>query len=401
MKKLNYLALGAIAMAVFSILLPWVQVSGASGTYDISESFQPLTISGISIGYGIIGLLVALLGGYMAYKEYKWSFIAGIVNVIDGYGYLRGWFGAGTHDSGNYGDATSRSTVDFKLGLYLFILASLAFIFFTLKYFLSKKKADIWQPDTLQQAETVTSHVTSHHYQPSNIQTMTASSSETPVNPEPTETPKVPEPLIETPTETPTATPTVPEPVEEVKEPVVPIVEVPSREIPNPPVQAIIPEPAPVIPQAPKVTATPPQPPYEPVKKKSATAWIFGILLVLVLGGAAAYMLTNNSSQQSMNKTEQSINDEKNRLQVVVSEVNQAVIDKKYDEALLKVNSINWLFEPDNHKGYVEQYNNERENLRHTIEQLKTNQSSDDRKQATEKANDASLQTEQKGDSIQ
>ena len=133
MNKVNYLALGAIALAILCIFLPWVQVSSAAGTYDVGESFQPLSISGISIGYGIIGLLVALVGGYLAYKEYKWSFIAGIVNVIDGYGYLRGWFGAGTHDSGNYGDVTSRSTVDYKLGLYLFILASLAFIFFTLK----------------------------------------------------------------------------------------------------------------------------------------------------------------------------------------------------------------------------------------------------------------------------
>ena len=94
--------------------------------------------------------------------------------------------------------------------------------------------------------------------------------------------------------------------------------------------------------------------------------------------------MNNNTSQES--KTEQSVNEEKARLQVIVNEVNQAVSDKKYDDALLKVNSINWLYAPDANKGYVEQYNSQRENLRHTIEQLKTNQIMDDQKQAAEKA---------------
>ena len=413
MNKLNYPALGAIALSVLSVFLPWVQVSPAAGTYDLSEVFQPLTISGISIGYGIIGLLVALLGALLAYKEYKWAFIAGLVNLIDGYGYLHGWFGAGTHDSGNYGDVTSRSTVDYKLGLYLFVIASLAFVFFTLKNLKAKKNTEkeAWrEPEQNESLYEVINTKPTHNYQPSNIRTMTTSS-ETPTGPEPKETPKVPVQPAETEAGQPSATPPVTAQPSETSagigatsdQPVAaPIatkptgippsagtgatsdqpVAAPTATKPAEPAHVYTPAPEPVY-QAPKAAATP-QPPYVEPQKKSATPWILSVLLILVLVSAGIFIMNNNTSQES--KTEQSVNEEKARLQVIVNDVNNAVSDKKYDDALLKVNSINWLYAPDANKGYVEQYNSQRENLRHTIEQLKTNQIMDDQKQAAEKA---------------
>jgi len=403
MNKVNYAALVVIAIAVFSIFMPWVQVTAAAGTYDLSQSFQPITISGIAIGYGIIGLLIALLGAFLAYKDNKWTFVAGIANVIDGYGYLHGWFGAATHDSGNYGDVTSRSIVDFKLGLYLFILASLAFVFFTLKNFKSKTKVqplekDIWWDTKGQPA--ATQHIPTPVYQPSKIQTMTTTPPETP---ESTETPKVPVPPVEKATEQPAATPA------ETEAPAAPVqpVEVPAPTVPAPtvvtpaptpvkPVQAVVNEPSPIIPQAPREQ----QPVYQPEKKKSSTSWIMIVILAIVLVGAGLFVFMNNTSEKSKDKTEQSVNDEKARLQVIINEVNQDVSDKKYDDALLKINSINWLYEPDANKGYVDQYNSQRENLRNTIEQMKTNQGMQDQQEASEKAAKAAEQSEQKADSV-
>jgi len=124
------------------------------------------------------------------------------------------------------------------------------------------------------------------------------------------------------------------------------------------------------------------------------------VILAIVLIGAGVFVMTNTSSQKSKDKTEQSVNDEKARLQIVINEVNQDVSDKKYDDALLKINSINWLYEPDANKGYVDQYNSQRENLRNTIEQLKSNQGLEDQKQATEKANQPVQQPIQSSDSI-
>jgi len=110
--------------------------------------------------------------------------------------------------------------------------------------------------------------------------------------------------------------------------------------------------------------------------------------------------MTNTTSQKDKDKTEQSVNEEKARLDVIINEVNQDVSDQKYDDALLKINSINWLYDPSSNKGYVDQYNSQRENLRNTIEQLKTNKDLDDQKQAAEKANQATPQSVQTSDSI-
>ena len=95
------------------------------------------------------------------------------------------------------------------------------------------------------------------------------------------------------------------------------------------------------------------------------------------------------------------MNGERARLDSIINQVNEAVTNKKYDEALLKINFITWLYEPDANEGYVDQYNRQREDLRNTVEQLKTNQSLDDQKEAAEKAEEASKAAEQPGDSIQ
>jgi uncharacterized membrane protein YqaE (UPF0057 family) len=428
MNKVNYLALGAVALAVISILLPWVEVTIASGTSDLTESVQTISIHGISIGYGLFGLLVSLIGGFAAYKEFKWTFVAGLVNFINGYGYLHGWFGKATHDSGNYGDVTSLSSIDHKFGLYLFIISSLAFMILTLKNYKPKKTATVSSPEPDRKenqpaAVTRKTTIASHAYKPSKIQTMTTPSSETPIEPIQAETPQVPVQPAETITEQPVATPVVPEAIVETPavevQPVVtpaeqpaaapvvtaPVVETPTVAAqpvvtPAAPIQAVVPEPTPVVPQAPVFTAAPQQPMAEPEKKKSSTSKILLIILAIVLVGAGVFVTTFNSSVKSKDKTEQAINDEKVRLDVIIKDVNQAVSDKKYDDALLKINSINWLYDPTANKGYVDQYNSQRENLRNTVMQLKENDRSENQQQATDKATEATEQPVQPTDSI-
>jgi len=378
MNKVNYLALGAVAISLLAIFSPWLEVSDSGN--NAGDSFQPVIIHGISIGYGIFGLLVALVGGFLVHKEYKWAFAAGIVNFITGYGYLHEWFGAGTHDSGNYGDVTSKSIIEPKFGIYLFIFASLAFIVFTLKYYKMKKAETIRPSDPAiklnQEPENPLKHSTpSQVYQPSKIQVMTTSSTETPIEPESTETPKAAETSAEKAKEQPIVTPEVP---------------VQPTETPDPPKKAVIIESAPMY-QSP-VNESQRKQYVEPEKKKSSTTGILLIILAVLLVGAAVFFMTKTDSQKSMDKTEQSINEEKSRLDIIINEVNEEVNDKKYDDALLKVNSINWLYDPTTNKGYVDQYNSQRENLRNTIEQLKTNQGIEDQKKATDKAIESAMQ---------
>ena len=391
MKKKNYLALGAAALTIISVFLPWIELSSADNTSEYSGTFQAVDIYGISIGYGIFGLLVMLVGAIMAYKHYKWAFLSGIINFITGYGYLHQWFGRGTRDSANYGDVTSRSSVDPKFGLYLFIWVSLAFMFFTLKNYKSKKAAAVLPPGpekkTGNQAVSATERISSQTYKPSKAQTMSTESTEKPTTPvEPSETPIVPVQVPETTLAT------------EPEEPIVPVIEEPLPEAPVVPAQPVATEPAPAVHPEPKAAPAAPQQVEIPEQKKS---WVPRILLIVlgiaIVAGGFFYM--TNSSLKSNEKTK-SVNDEKARLEIIINDVNEAVKAKNYDDALLKINSINWLYEPGANKDYVDQYNLQRENLRKTIEDLKANSSSATTHEPVDKATEPTEGTTQSGDSI-
>jgi len=381
MNKANYFALGAVVLTLISIFLPWVEVSVVYDNPDLKQSLIPETISGIAIGYGIIGFLIALGGAFLTIKKFRWTFIAGIINFIDGFGYLHGWFGAATRDSANYGDVTSQSSVIPKYGLYLFIISSAAFLLFTIKFIRQKRtvKVSASKPNLIKNLQAAYKNAASQVYKPSKIQKMTTESSEKPTVPVSTEIPETPVQPAETATEQPAEQPLV-TPAEQT--PVTPTV------TPAEPVKAVVTEPAPVYNQAPQATYIP-QPPVQEAKKSSTSKILLIVLAVLLLVGAGIFYTTFNSSKESQSKTEQSVNDEKARLQVIIDDVNQAVNEKRYDDALLKINSINWLYQPDANKGYVDQYNVQRENLRNTIEQMKLNDHLEQQNSATEKANAA------------
>jgi hypothetical protein len=128
---LPWIAAGVAAIAVF---LPWVEVSSSVAFGSYQSSYSSGGISGIQIPGGIVGLLLTLLGGYMAFKKMKWSFVTGAINLFNGVGYLLGWFGTRGSFSSSFGSGSASMGVDAKFGLYLFILASLAFVVLTFRY---------------------------------------------------------------------------------------------------------------------------------------------------------------------------------------------------------------------------------------------------------------------------
>ena len=135
MSKLNYIALGAAGLSAFSVFLPWVEASTSASFGGYSSSYSTGGISGIATGLGIFGLMAALAGGYMAFKNIKFAFIAGAINLLNGLAYMFGWFGAkaGSSISSDFGGGYAKSSVDPQIGLYLFVLSSLIFVIFTLK----------------------------------------------------------------------------------------------------------------------------------------------------------------------------------------------------------------------------------------------------------------------------
>ena len=135
--KINYIALVTAGLAAVSVFLPWVESSGSSSFGGSITKFSSGGITGIAIGGGIFGLLVALAGGFMAFKNIKFAFIAGALNFLNGLSYMLGWFGAegGGSYSSSFGGFSARASISVhpQFGLYLFVLASFVFAIFTLK----------------------------------------------------------------------------------------------------------------------------------------------------------------------------------------------------------------------------------------------------------------------------
>ena len=138
MKKTNYIALIAAGLAAISVFLPWLEANSSLSFGNYSSSYSSGGVSGIAIGGGIWGLFVALGGLFLALKNNRWAFIAGVINVYIGVGYMLGWFSAGANSSFSYGNdvtgiGSARVSLDPQIGLYLFVFASIAFVIFTLK----------------------------------------------------------------------------------------------------------------------------------------------------------------------------------------------------------------------------------------------------------------------------
>lgn len=126
MKRTNYVVIIVSIIIVISVFLPWYEASSSSSFGDFNSSFS----SG-----GILGLLLAFAGGFMALKNIKWAFITGVFNFFIGLGYMLGWFGSigGVSYSSSYGGASAQASIDPQIGLYLFVIGSLIFAIFTLK----------------------------------------------------------------------------------------------------------------------------------------------------------------------------------------------------------------------------------------------------------------------------
>jgi hypothetical protein len=133
MKKVNYFAIIAAAVAAVSVFLPWVQASSSASFGDYHSSYTTGGISGISTGAGIVGLLVAIVGVYMTYKQLKWAYICGVINFLDGLSCMLGWFGLSARGtfSSSLGGGSSSASIDPQYGLFIFIISSAVFVIAT------------------------------------------------------------------------------------------------------------------------------------------------------------------------------------------------------------------------------------------------------------------------------
>lgn len=137
MEKKDQIILGAAALAVLGVMLPWFQVSAFGIT---------VSASGFKTTPGIIGLLAIGAGGYMAYKKMKEAFYAGVaacalglLTILDVFELTMGDFDVPNVSAKDLGKALGID-IGFGMGLYLYIAGSAAFTYFAYQDFQAKKQ---------------------------------------------------------------------------------------------------------------------------------------------------------------------------------------------------------------------------------------------------------------------
>ena len=120
---------GIMAIATF---FPWVEVSSSASFMGQSASFSTGGISGISTGYGILRILLGIAGIALAWIGFKFALIVGVIGLIDAIALMLGWGSVGGASISGSGYSGS-SGVDPLWGLFLFGIASLAYLVVTIK----------------------------------------------------------------------------------------------------------------------------------------------------------------------------------------------------------------------------------------------------------------------------
>jgi len=139
MKKINYLGLSAAVLMIITVFLPWLQVNSSASIGGYGGAFSA-SVSGTNLWGGIVGLILALVGGVLIFFKFRFTILAGLFNLIISVGYIFGWFLEEKYkmnvqvDYGAYGGGSASASINTEFGLYAFAVCSLLFIVFSIKY---------------------------------------------------------------------------------------------------------------------------------------------------------------------------------------------------------------------------------------------------------------------------
>ncbi len=118
----------AAGVSVLSVFLPWLEATVTSSSGGQSMSMSSGGFAGTEFDGAILGLIVAIAGGVMVYKQIKYAFAAGAINLIIGLGHALGIFGE--IQGGSYKSAyvSANTSVSPKIGLIIFLICTIIFM---------------------------------------------------------------------------------------------------------------------------------------------------------------------------------------------------------------------------------------------------------------------------------
>ena len=125
----------AAGVSVLSVFLPWLEATVTSSAGGRSMSMSSGGFAGTEFDGAILGLVLALAGGAMVYKQIKYAFAAGAINLIIGLGHMLGIFGEIQGANYNSAYVSAKTSVSPKIGLIIFVLCTIVFMVNTYKDF--------------------------------------------------------------------------------------------------------------------------------------------------------------------------------------------------------------------------------------------------------------------------
>jgi len=133
MKKLGVIS---SILIIISVFLPWFSSSvSGSGVFNTTVNSQSLT--GLTTSYGLLGILLGGVSLFLFIKENKWSFLPGLLSLIDGILFILYLNGFGVTSSSSFGEYSQKysSSLEPQIGVYLLIVGGFLSVIFSLKYF--------------------------------------------------------------------------------------------------------------------------------------------------------------------------------------------------------------------------------------------------------------------------
>lgn len=137
-KPINIVAIISAALMIISPILPWASARSSGSFMGKTASFSTGGLSGLNTTWGILGFIISIGCIIMVYKRMKFSALLGILNLLLVIAAIIDFDSRGS--SVSFGRASGSARIDPEYGIFIFALASLVYIGFTLKYLWKKNR---------------------------------------------------------------------------------------------------------------------------------------------------------------------------------------------------------------------------------------------------------------------